>query len=69
MVARSSSAVASELAHMRANGEFRCLARHGIDIGGYLLLPRMLGMTFAAIVLSGFSHIVAKRSLFHFFTV
>ena len=53
MVARSSSAVASELAHMRANGEFRCLARHGIDIGGYLLLPRMLGMTFAAIVLSG----------------
>lgn len=53
MVARSASAVASELANMRANGEFRCLARHGIDVAEYLLLPRVLGMTVSAVVLSG----------------
>lgn len=53
MVARSSSAVASELVNMRANGEFRCLLRHGIDVPGYLLLPRVLGMTLSAMVLSG----------------
>ncbi len=53
MVARSSSAVASELVNMRANGEFRCLERHGIDVSSYLLLPRVLGMTLSAMVLSG----------------
>lgn len=53
MVARSASAVASELATMRANGEFRCLIRHGVDIGEYLLLPRILGMTVSAVVLAG----------------
>lgn len=53
MVARSASAVASELANMRAHGEFRCLAWHGIDVAEYLLLPRVLGMTISAVVLSG----------------
>ena len=53
MVARSSSAVASELVNMRAGGEFRCLTHHGIDISEYLLLPRVLGMTISAMVLSG----------------
>lgn len=53
MVARSASAVASELATMRANGEFRCLTRHGVDIAEYLLLPRIMGMTISAMVLAG----------------
>lgn len=53
MVARSSSAIASELVNMRASGEFRCLVNHGIDIAEYLLLPRVLGMTLSALVLSG----------------
>lgn len=53
MLARSASAVASELANMRGNGEFRCLTRHGIDVSEYLLLPRIVGMTISAAVLAG----------------
>lgn len=53
MVARSSSAVANELANMRAHGEFRCLERHGIPCEHYLLLPRVAGLTVAAMILSG----------------
>ncbi|UXY14322.1 ABC transporter permease [Chitiniphilus purpureus] len=48
LIARSSSAVASELASMRVHGEIRSLMRFGIDPIGYLILPRLLGMTLAA---------------------
>ncbi|TJZ76142.1 MlaE family ABC transporter permease [Chitiniphilus eburneus] len=51
LIARSSSAVASELASMRVHGELRSLMRYGIDPVGYLVLPRVLGMTLAATLL------------------
>jgi phospholipid/cholesterol/gamma-HCH transport system permease protein len=52
LVARSSSAVASELAAMRVNRELAMLLRHGISLQEYLIAPRVYGMTCAAIVLS-----------------
>ncbi|MBE9609385.1 ABC transporter permease [Chitinilyticum piscinae] len=52
MIARSSSAVASELANMRMHGEFRALRLMNIDIATYLLLPRLLGMALACMLLS-----------------
>ncbi|MBM5575448.1 ABC transporter permease [Deefgea sp. CFH1-16] len=53
MVARSASAMAIELASMRISGEVAALRRMGISIESYLLLPRVLGMTLAAVVLAG----------------
>jgi len=52
LVARSSSAVASELAAMRVNRELEMLMRQGISLLEYLIAPRIYGMTCAAIVLS-----------------
>jgi len=52
LVARSSSAVASELAAMRVNRELAMLMRHGISLLEYLIAPRVYGMSCAAIVLS-----------------
>ncbi len=52
MIARSSSAVASELANMRMHGEFRSLRLMDIDIAAYLLLPRVAGMALACVLLS-----------------
>lgn len=52
MVARSSSAVAIELASMRVNGEVSELTRMGISIQSYLLLPRVLGIALAAMALT-----------------
>ncbi|WP_028454654.1 ABC transporter permease [Chitinilyticum litopenaei] len=52
MIARSSSAIASELANMRMHGEFRALQLMAIDIRSYLLLPRVLGMALSAMLLS-----------------
>ncbi|WP_148715629.1 MlaE family ABC transporter permease [Chitinolyticbacter meiyuanensis] len=51
LIARSSSAVASELASMRVHGELRSLMRFGIDPVAYLILPRVLGMTIASALL------------------
>ena len=53
MVARSSSAVAIELASMRISGEVNELKRMGISIKSYLMLPRVLGVTVAAMALTG----------------
>lgn len=52
MVARSSSAVAIELASMRISGEMNELKRMGISIKSYLLLPRVLGIAIAAMALT-----------------
>ena len=52
LVARSSSAVASELAAMRVNRELAMLTRHGVSLLEYLIAPRVYGMTCAAVVLS-----------------
>ena len=52
MVARSSSAVAIELASMRVAGEVQELERMGLSVTAYLLLPRILGMAIAAVILT-----------------
>ncbi|XZG68847.1 ABC transporter permease [Chitinibacteraceae bacterium HSL-7] len=48
LIARSSSAVASELASMRIHGELRSLQRMGIDLVEYLVVPRVIGVSFSA---------------------
>jgi phospholipid/cholesterol/gamma-HCH transport system permease protein len=52
LTARSSSAMASELALMRLHGELTALARMGIDPIRYLVVPRIWAMALACGVLS-----------------
>ncbi|WP_035055315.1 ABC transporter permease [Andreprevotia chitinilytica] len=52
LVARSSSAVASELAAMKVHGELSSLARMGIPLASYLIVPRLVGMTISAAALA-----------------
>jgi phospholipid/cholesterol/gamma-HCH transport system permease protein len=52
IVARSCTAVASELGSMKLNGEVSHLITMGIDPYGYLLVPRILGMTIAVVLLT-----------------
>ena len=52
IVARSCTAVASELGSMKLNDEVTHLFTMGIDPYGYLLVPRILGMTVAVVFLT-----------------
>lgn len=52
LIARSSSAMAAELAAIRVQGEWRLLGTMGIDPLAYLLLPRLLALTLASGVLA-----------------
>lgn len=52
LIARSSSAMASELAAMQVHGEIRTLRLLGISVAHYLLLPRVVGMVLASFFLS-----------------
>ena len=52
IVARSCTAVASELGSMKLNDEVSHLSIMGIDPYGYLLVPRILGMTLAVVFLT-----------------
>lgn len=51
-VARSITAISSELALMRVNGELKTLERLGIDSTRYLLIPRVLASAVATSILS-----------------
>ena len=51
LVARSASAMASELATMHVNGEVRFLQRVGISPLEYLVVPRVISMLLAALLL------------------
>lgn len=51
IVARSASAIASELATMRVNGELRYLQRSGISALEYLVIPRITSIMVASILL------------------
>lgn len=51
-VARSISAIASEMTLLVVTGELRTLARLGIESGPYLLYPRVLASALAVMVLS-----------------
>lgn len=52
LIARSSSAMASELAAMRVNREIWLLAQFGVNPVHYLVLPRVLGMLLASFFLA-----------------
>lgn len=52
LTARSVSAMASELALMRMNGELKALALLGVDLRRYLVFPRVYGMLLSAAALT-----------------
>lgn len=52
MIARSSSAIASELAAMRVNHEFTVLEQMGIAPSAYLLMPRIWAFTISGAALA-----------------
>lgn len=52
VIARSGTAIATELGAMKINGEIAALERLGISPERYLLLPRVIGVTAAVILLT-----------------
>jgi len=52
IIARSSTAVTSELAAMKVSGEIGALRSMGIDPLGYLIMPRVLGVTVSVFFLT-----------------
>ncbi len=58
IIARSSAAVASELALMKVNREFEYLERMGISPLEYLIVPRAAAITLAVLALSVYFQIV-----------
>lgn len=62
LVARSSAAMASELAVMNQHDEFQTLRRMGIPAADYLLLPRILGLVLVLPGVTIFFQIVAVVS-------
>lgn len=59
IIGRSSSAIASELASMQVYGEIDSLRRMGISPVAYLVMPRILGVTFTSVVLAFYFQVVA----------
>jgi phospholipid/cholesterol/gamma-HCH transport system permease protein len=59
IVARSSAAIASELALMKTRGEMSSLTRMGIPPHDYLLVPRIAGVTLAVLALTIYFQVVA----------
>lgn len=57
--ARSSSAVASDLANMKIRGEMDHLRLLGISPGDYLVVPRIVGMTFSVIAVTFYFQMIA----------
>ncbi|BCL75171.1 ABC transporter permease [Jeongeupia sp. HS-3] len=51
LIARSSSAVASELAAMKVHGELDSLAAIGIPLPAYIVLPRVIGVSISSALL------------------
>jgi len=59
IIARSSSATASELASMKIRGEIDSLKRMGIAPGDYLVLPRIAGITLSVIAVTFYFQMIA----------
>ena len=62
LVARSSAAMASELAVMQLHDEYQALRRMGVPPADYLLLPRILALALALPAVTIFFQIVAVVS-------
>lgn len=58
VIFRSGSAATSELALMRITGETRILSRLGIGLFDFLVLPRIIGITFATVMLTIYLQVV-----------
>jgi len=59
VIARSGTAIATELATMKINGEIDVLESLGIPAMRYLILPRILGVTTAVLVLTLYAETVS----------
>jgi phospholipid/cholesterol/gamma-HCH transport system permease protein len=59
IIARSSAAIASELALMKTRHEMTSLIRMGISPQDYLLVPRIAGVTLAVLALTIYFQVVA----------
>lgn len=59
IVGRSSSAIASELAAMKVNGEIKSLRRMGISPVAYLVVSRMLAMSVTSTALTFYFQVIA----------
>lgn len=59
IIARSSAAIASELALMKTRHEMTSLVRMGIPPQDYLLVPRIAGVTLAVLALTIYFQVVA----------
>ncbi len=59
IIARSSAAIASELALMKTRQEMTSLIRMGISPHDYLLVPRVAGVTLAVLALTIYFQVVA----------
>jgi phospholipid/cholesterol/gamma-HCH transport system permease protein len=59
VIARSCSAVASELGTMQIRNEVRNLRVMGVDPYGYLVVPRVLGLTAGVVILSAYFQLFA----------
>lgn len=52
VIARSGTAIATELGFMKINGEIDCIESLGIPADQYLIMPRIFGVTTAVIILT-----------------
>jgi phospholipid/cholesterol/gamma-HCH transport system permease protein len=59
IIARSSAAIASELALMKTRNEMTHLSRMGISPQDYLVVPRIFGVTLAVVALTIYFQVVA----------
>jgi phospholipid/cholesterol/gamma-HCH transport system permease protein len=69
VIARSSSATASELANMSIRGEFDSLRRMGIHPYDYLVVPRVVGITVALVAVTGYFQLIAVLVGFAFHSI
>ncbi len=66
VIARSGTAIATELASMRINGEIDVLETMGIPAARYLIMPRVLGAAAAVALLALYAEVVAVAGGFLF---
>ncbi len=59
VIARSGTAIATELSHMKLNGEMESLEMMGISASRYLVLPRVAGVTVSVVILTVYFVMVA----------
>ncbi len=59
VIARSGTAIATELASMKIGGEIDVLETMGIPVARYLIMPRVLGAAAAVTVLALYAEVVA----------